>query len=127
MSHSTAQEESRLNAHVNRNLGTATRAQPNLNVPFHLDAQGLPAAPGQPVQIYVDNKKVYDSGDANGDVQTSITVPVTDLKEATLAIRLNIGVMGFDQTWQISRADGHYFKLIGSDQGLQKKQQTKPW
>eukprot|EP01087_Luapelamoeba_hula_P003463 TRINITY_DN1326_c0_g1_i1.p1 TRINITY_DN1326_c0_g1~~TRINITY_DN1326_c0_g1_i1.p1 ORF type:complete len:146 (-),score=24.20 TRINITY_DN1326_c0_g1_i1:56-493(-) len=95
--------------------------------PFHLTVETLPAAPGQPVVVAIDGKTVYDSGSTDGDVSAQVEVPVEDLRAPMLTVNLKIGVMGFDRDFEVNRKDGHYFKLIGSDQGLQKKQQDKPW
>jgi hypothetical protein len=126
--HNLSAEQGRLNRHVAKNMATATsRPSPSLDEPFHITLEGLPATPSTPVGLHVGGKQVYHSGQANGDVKTSVSIPVADLGAATLDVRLVIEAMGFDHTFHINRGDGHYLKLVGTDQGLQKKQQNKPW
>jgi len=98
----------------------------SFNADFHIEVEGLPASKGKPIKLFVDDKELFNSGDTESDdVKASVTVPHTG--KNNLSVRLEIGVMGFKAPFNVNKTEGCYFKLKGTDTGLEKLQQTKPF
>lgn len=53
------------------------------------------------MEVYVDGEKLYDSGSHDGDVSHEIKFEVKNLQTQVLALKLKIGVMGFEHTFQV--------------------------
>ncbi len=86
--------------------------------------EGLPAAPGAPVQLLVNNKLFFDSGHLNGEVcNTSIRVPPL---HKDIEVELKINKRKFSQRLKVRPEEGHHLKLALVNQQFDIKQTFHP-
>jgi len=118
-------EEERILHNITKQHGVI---QPKtINADFHIELEGLPCDKGQPVILYVNDVEVYNSGDQAGEIPVwKKTIP-GEPNKPYLDVRLKIAVMGFDNKFSIDKVEGQYFKLKGSERGLEKMQQKNPF
>jgi len=97
------------------------------NTQLHFVLKGLPAEPGNPVQILVNDDPVYSSEKLGGDVSASFSAPIRKGFGNSVNISLKIPAMGFENSKKFSLMDGFYFKFEATEKGLSILHQSKPF
>eukprot|EP00005_Dracoamoeba_jomungandri_P005136 CAMPEP_0174261174 /NCGR_PEP_ID=MMETSP0439-20130205/11276_1 /TAXON_ID=0 /ORGANISM="Stereomyxa ramosa, Strain Chinc5" /LENGTH=125 /DNA_ID=CAMNT_0015345607 /DNA_START=33 /DNA_END=410 /DNA_ORIENTATION=+ len=123
-------EEARIMRHFNRSLNTAQGATPSSSGAaerkFTVTLEGLPAQTNAPVSVVLAGKQVYHSGNQNGAVSAKFSSVIPG-QDSMIDLQLKIASMGFDNVMQIDLKDGWNLLLKATPQGLEKKQQSKPF
>jgi hypothetical protein len=97
------------------------------NTQLHFVLKGLPAEPGSPVQVLVNDDPVYSSEQFNGDLTATFSAPIRKGFGNQVNISLKIPAMGFENSKKFSLNDGFYFKFEATAKGLSILHQTKPF
>jgi len=122
-----SQEEERILRHMGK-LPPATAGPTNDKLGLWLE--GFPAVPGKPVVVVLEGKQVYHSGNLNGTVRETFKAdlhPISAQPSSELSLQLKIGVKDFDNILKVDVKDGHYLKLVFTEQGLSINQRMKPY
>jgi len=97
------------------------------NTKFYVYLEGIPSEPGSPVVVLINNKEFYNSGDLNGDVNTTIVVDEEGFFNNVPTVTLKIPTFGFESAKPYKLQDGFHLKFLAGPKGLQIKQQNQPF